>query len=137
MSLLPMQAIYCMHAQGTPLKTTRLPTALHPTSRCMHGDSLGSNTQLGHNGVPSLAPYNQQVYAKEEYALFGAMHCYLSFGHQSVPFLVEQNQQVYAEGECITPRCSQSCNQPAGECKETVEVVHNNVLLPLPMPSDS
>ena len=134
MSLLPMQAIYCMHAQGTPLKTTRLPTALHPTSRCMHGDSLGCNTQLGHNGVPSLAPYNQQVYAKEECALFGAMHCYLSFGHQSAPCLVEQNQQVYAEGECITPRCSQSCDQPAGECKGTVEVVHNNVLLPLLTP---
>ena len=78
-------------------------------------------TQLGHNGVPSLAPYIQQVYAKEEYALFGAMHCYLSFGHQSVPFLVEQNQQVYAEGECITPQCSQSCNQPAGEYKKTLK----------------
>ena len=83
MSLLPTQAIYCIH-------------------------SLGSNTQLGHHAGPSLAPYNQQVYAKEEYALFGAMHCYLSFGHQSVPFLVEQNQQVYAEGECITPGCSRS-----------------------------
>ena len=40
MSLLPTQAIYCMHGQGTPPKTTGLLTALQHTSRCMHRESF-------------------------------------------------------------------------------------------------
>ena len=55
---------------------------------------------LGHHAVPSLVPYNLQVYAKGEYGLYRATHCYLFFGHQSVPSLVPQNQQVYAKGGC-------------------------------------